>query len=383
MRLRSVRETRYNQSMFMGFSKLYQDAFGLDVSDFTLKIAKLSQREGTKALTSFGEYAVGEELVKNGEVQNKDQLASTIISACQSVQGEPLGTPYVVASLPEEKAFLQVIQLPRMERRQVREALTFEAENYVPYPLETVYLDHEIVSPLKNHLDHLDILLAALPKSTVDSYVAVLDQVGLIPIALEIESLAVLRAVIQNNTSPVPLLVADLGATRTSLSVFAGHSLRFTTSLQASSFGLTEAVAKYMGISLEEAEEKKRAYGLAFPEDKEGRNVFEALVPVLSDLAEHMRKYMEYYASHAQHQHLVKEQSRVQRVMLCGGAANLKGLPAWLASALGVQVELANPWVNILPDRAQVIPTLHFEDSLRYATALGLALRGIQPPSYD
>jgi Tfp pilus assembly PilM family ATPase len=87
---------------------------------------------------------------------------------------------------------------------------------------------------------------------------------------------------------------------------------------------------------------------------------------------------MEYHESHLPHQHLGQEQKKIKKIILCGGGANLQGLPDFLTKALKAEVAVGNPWVNILSSDSKEIPALSFQDSLGYTTALGLALRGIR-----
>ncbi len=84
------------------------------------------------------------------------------------VRGEKLNTNYAIVSLPEERAFLEVIQMPKMKTKELKEAIYFEAENYIPLSIEDVYLDFQIIQPLYNHLDHSDVLITALHKKIID-----------------------------------------------------------------------------------------------------------------------------------------------------------------------------------------------------------------------
>lgn len=356
---------------------LHPEAFGLDLSDFSLKIAKLKRTAKGIVLASFGEFPVPEGLMEQGEIKKEKELQTVIQNALQKVQGEKLQTKRVIASLPEEKAFLRVIQLPKLKPEEVAQAVVFQAENYIPYSLETVYLDSQVVHPLKNHLDHTDVLLASLSRTTVNAHLSLLQGAGLQVQALEIESLAQARALVHKESSLVPLLLVDLGATRTSFIVFAGTSLRFTASLPISSQEFTHAVARAMGVDADKAEELKRTHGLDSKEDPEGRQVLQALTPSLRQLVLQIKKYLDYYETHATHQHMTKEEKEIKKIILAGGGANLKGLPEFLAKELKAQTLQGNPWVNILQTPPKVLPPLSFEESLRYSTALGLALRGL------
>jgi len=373
----------------LDFLNLKTEAFGMDISDLSLKIAKLKRKGKFFCLSSFGEAEIKSGIIKGGEIKDEKKLTEIIKEATKSARGEKLKTRYVNASLPEEKAFLQVIQMPRMSEEDLRSAVVFEAENYIPLPIEQAYLDYETIFPVQDHLDHLDVLLAALPKTTVDPYLHCLKSAGLIPKALEIESLAIARALIKDSITSQPILLIDFGATRTSFIVFAGRSLRFTSSIPVSSNHFTRIIAKALAIAESEAEKLKIKYGLEekvilkiaddkTEVEKEKGKIFEALVPVLIDLVQQIRRCLDYYQTHASHEHLDSEDNGVSKILLCGGGANLKGLAELLSLELKIPVELGNPWVNILPEGKKETPQLPPDESLRYATALGLALRGVK-----
>jgi len=236
--------------------------FGLDISDLSLKIVKLKKRGELYNLASFGEEKIKPGIIKEGEIKDEDKLAEIIKTGLRRVKGEKLKTKYVIASLPEEKSFLQVIQMPRMSKEDLKSAVIYEAENYIPLPIQEVYLDSEIISPVNNHSDKFNVLLVALPRKTVDSYLSSLKKAGLQPEALEIESLSVARALIKNKATTSPILLVDLGETRTNFAVFAGHTLRFTSSISVSAGNFTEIISKNLGLSLAEAERLKMKYGL-------------------------------------------------------------------------------------------------------------------------
>lgn len=362
----------------MDILSLKPEAFGLDISDISLKIASLKKRGKFLALNSFCELEIPPGIIKEGEIRDENALAKIIKEALSKIKGKKIKTKYVIASLPEEKAFLQVIQLPKMPQEDLKSAVVYEAENYIPLPIEEVYLDSQIVPPIVDHLDHLDVLIAALPKKTIDPYISVLKAVGLKPVALEIESLSISRALVKNEVSPSPVFLIDFGACRTSFIIFSGYSLKFTNSIPISSRNLTETIALTLRLDFKKAEELKIKYGIK----KEGKNeeankIFEVLKPALNDLVKEIKKCLDYYQAHSSHEHLPPNGKGVGKILLSGGGANLKGLTEFLSSELKIPVALANPWVNILPSPLKEVPQLSFEESLRYTTALGLALRGI------
>ncbi|MBU0476722.1 type IV pilus assembly protein PilM [Patescibacteria group bacterium] len=364
------------------FLNLKSEAFGLDISDLSLKLIKLKKKKGDLGLASFEESFIKPGIIKEGEIKDEKSLVEIIRETLAKVKGEKLKTKYVIASLPEEKAYLQVIQMPHMNEEELKSAVIFEAENYIPLPIEDVYLGFQVVSPVYNHLDHIDVLIAALPKKTVDPYVSCLKEAGLTPQSLEIESLAISRALIKNEASNFPVLLVDFGATRTSFIMFAGRSLRFTSSIPVSSQKFTEAISQTLKVSFEKAEKLKLEHGLLkedpLTDGEEGKKVFEALIPAFTDLTEQIKKHLSFYQTHSFHEHLPSGRKGVEKILLCGGGANLKGLCDFLSLELKIPVEIGNPWINILPKSLKEVPELPYKESLKYTTALGLALRGVK-----
>jgi len=381
---------------------LEPEAFGLDFSDLSLKIVKLKKKGKFLSLASWGEVKIKPGIIEEGEIKNETALVEVIKEGLNKIEGEKLKTRNVVASLPEKKAFLQVIQMPKMKKEELKTAVLFEAENYIPLPVEKVYLDFQLVVPVHpvrdharalrarrafgravsngvhDHLDHLDILIAALPKKTVDPYLSCLKKAGLLPQVLEVESQSISRALIKNGVSPFPLFIIDFGKSRTSFIIFSGYSLRFTSSIPISSQKLTETISQTLGVNLAGAEKLKLKYGLRPPKETiKNKKISEAMTPVLTDLIKQIKKYINYYHTHSSHEYLSPDGEGIKKILLCGRGANLKGLTDFISSELEIPVELGNPWINILPEPLKEVPELPFKESLGYTSALGLALRGI------
>jgi len=350
--------------------KLESQSFGLDISDLSLKIIKLEKSGEGLRLSSFRETRIPSGIIKGGEIKDIENLAKIIKKGLKQVKGKRIRTKYVVSSLPEEKSFLDILQIPVMNEEEIENAVKFEAENYIPLKLDDVYFDFEKIQPISKQKKYQEILIAATPKHIVDSYFKALEQAGLIPIALEIESLAIVRSLIKKNTLTGPLLIIDFGETRTSFIIFSGKSLRFTSTIPISSQILTENISKNLKISREKAEKLKKKEGL------EGKKeIFEVIIPPLTDLAEQIKTCLKYYRSHASKDQISIDEKKLERILLCGGGANLKGLVGFLSSTLKIKVELSNPWINILKETVKEVPELSFEKSLAYTSALGLALR--------
>ena len=356
----------------MNLLTLKPEAFGLDISDLSLKLVMLEKKGKDVSLASFGRTGIPPGIVEHGEIKKEKTLADLIKHLVLHIKGKRIKTKYVVCSLPEEKAFLDVIQMPPIIDGELEEAVRLEAENYIPLPINSVYLDSEVVRPLYDHVKNIEVLVGAISKNIVDSYIRTIKLAGFQPLALEIESLAISRAVISKKETAQSLLIIDFGATRTSIIIFGGESVRFTTTIPVSSGGLTNSIAKVLNITPDDAEKLKTTYGM------HKKEIFEATIPPLTDLIEQIKTHLDYYYSHAPREKHSGKNRVVQEIILCGGGALLKGLPEFLESELKIKVKLANPWVNIFKGNLKQIPELSYEKSLGYTTALGLALRGIE-----
>ena len=360
------------------FLEIEPESFGLDISDLSLKIARLrkKQKKGF-TLVSVGEQEIKPGIVKDGIIKDEDALVKIIKKGISEVRGDKIRTEYVVCSLPEEKGFLEVIQMPKMEEADLKKAIRYEAENHIPLSADKVYLDSQIIRPAHNHTKYVEILTVAFPKEVVNPYVSCLKEAGLQPRALELESLAIARALVENEVASYDLLLIDMGVTKTSFIIFSGYSLRFTSSISISSEEFTKAIAGGLGVGLKEADKLKIKYGVEGKRVK-GKKVLEVLVPSLKILTDKVKKHLSFYLTHSSNSHLQPGRKGIEKIILSGGGANLKGLTGFLNSELKIPVEIGNPWINILLDTRKRSSLLSDKESLRYVTALGLALRGIK-----
>lgn len=345
------------------------ESFGLDFSDFSLKFAKLAQRGNDYELVSCGEVEVPRGIMEKSEIKDEKKLSQIIRQGLESVQGKKIKDRYVISSLPEEKSFLDVLKIPQLEEKEVRPALMVEAESHIPLPIKEVYCDFEKIENINKNATYQEMLFVAVPKTIVDSYVRVLKMAGLQPKAMEVESLAVARTLIREDGISKPFLVIDFGQTRISFVIVAGQHPRFTSSILMSSAGLTQHIAKNLNVDFAKAEDLKIKEGLTGKKE-----VFEAAIPILTDLAEQIKNHLNYYRSHSLKLDIIPDGQEIGKVILCGGGSNLKGLTEFLSSELNTVVELGNPWTNITKPKNRVIK-LKPEDALRFTTAFGLALR--------
>jgi type IV pilus assembly protein PilM len=359
------------------FLNLKPETFGLDFSDTSLKLVKIEKVLGKQGIVSFSEVFLKPGVIKNGEIRDREGLAAEIRQLLSGVKGKKLNTDCPVASLPEEKGFLEVIQMPKVLEKDLGPAVVFEAQNHIPLPMEDVYFDFQTIPIGPGNQDHQDVLIAALPKKIVDGYVECLKMASLKPLVFEPESLAISRALIKDGFAPEPVLMIDFGMANTSFVIFSGHSVRLTFSLPLFPGKITENIARALGIDIPEARKLKKKYGLGDESGKTAEQVSGIIATSFSDFISQTKKHLDYYYTHVSHEHLSGKNKKIARVLIFGGGSGLKGLQRFLANELDLQVEFADPWVNISKD-IETKPILEETDAIRYIAALGLALRGLE-----
>jgi len=342
-------------------------AFGLDLSDLSFKAVQLKKKNGGLTLVNFVKQEIPQGLVKGGEIKKEKELVD-LFKKTLGQTGGPFKNGRVVCNLPEEKVFIRIIQLPKMKKDELEKAVIWEAEANIPLDIDDVYLGWQIIDPIFEHIDHFDILITAAPRVVVDSYMNFLKKSGLQPIALEPESIAVVRSLMTKDDL-TPSIIVDLGAVGTNFVIFSALAIRFTSHINISGQLFTKAIIKKLEVDEKEANQLKIKVGLNQEGDKK---VYKALEPVIDDLAKEIKGYISFYHEHATHVH--GPDGAIGQVILCGGDSLLNNLPEVLTEKLGLPVKKGNSLVNILlGDKKET--TISQRESFVYTTAIGLALR--------
>jgi type IV pilus assembly protein PilM len=383
----------------MSFLKtLNPSAFGIDLSDRSIKIIQFKKKGEKLSNFLYGNEEIPAGLIEDGEIKDFKKIAELIKKIKSKTKPASIKTDYAVCSLPESKCFFREIDFPEMTLEEVSEAIKWETEQQIPLSWEEIYLDWHVLNEKKSlkkieeksTKDNLinskkesnlvnaeeikkktKVFLTAAPRKLVDSYVEVLKQAGLKPIAMEIESAAIVRTLVNKNKNKYDsaVLIIDFGETRTNFIIFKPPLIRFSRSISFSGAFLTNKISKELKIKYSEAEKLKRKWGM--DEEKGGGALAKCIEPALVDLSEKIQKSLNYYSEHFSKNF---PENEVKKIILCGGGANLKGLDSWLASKIKKEVEKNDPWSNV--SSLFLNKKLSFPKDSCYATAIGLALRG-------
>lgn len=338
------------------------NAFGLDIGTTTTKVVWLDREDDRITYTNSLTVPTPAQGVQSESPFDQQEMAQVINKL---VIDAKITTNNVNIALPENHAFTKVIEMPVLSDSELSSAIYWEAEQYIPMPLDTVTLAWSKLRNLKSTLaeEKMQVLLVAAPKELIKRYQTILDIAGLSIVSVETEILSVIRSVLSAKNAPTSL-VANIGTMSTTLGIVQNGLLVFNYSVPLGGAALTRAIASDFGLQVNQAEEYKRVYGLS---DKNfGGKVGQAIQPILTSLLTEVKKAMTFYTEK------YANESPISQVLLTGGGSSLPGLGVYFAQNIGVEAVTANPW-NML--NIQNVPKDVEVRGPEYAVAIGLALK--------
>ncbi|MBL8030437.1 MAG: type IV pilus assembly protein PilM [Candidatus Doudnabacteria bacterium] len=348
----------------LNFSKP-KSIIGLDVSSGSLKLVEVKSEGKSYILKAFARTPLPRGAILNDSIVDTKTFNFCLKQALDKPQFGRFDTHYINVSLPESKSFLRVIQIPKMSDAEAEAAVPYEAESFIPMPVEQVYLDWQKINEAG---DKQNILIIATPREYVDKYLEALDTGGLTASALEAESQSLCRSLIAWNSTETSLIV-DIDANRSNLVMVESGGLQFSSTVPIAGGAFTDGLSRSLGVSSVKGEEIKKKVGLS--NTTEYPNVKIALMPVLNNLTAEIKNVLKFHSE--------RSERPVEKVILAGGGAKLKGLPEAMQAEFGqegnIKVEIGDPWKNIESLKSSALSGI---ESSSWATAIGLALRNIE-----
>ena len=239
-------------------ARFLKTGFGLDVSDFSIELLELSSKVKVK---TFSRIILEPGIVENGLILDKRKLTKSLKELVAKTKTK---TSQVVLSLPESKVFIHVFKIPKgLKGTTLKDAIAFEAPKVIPLNQEEIYWDCQTISaPAKSAQQ--SVLYVAVFKNIIDTYIEVLGLAGLRPVVFEIESLALGRSLLSELKPTNSLMIVDLGARTTNISIFdKNKQLRWSSTIAVAGNHFTQAIVEKLKKTPEQAEKLKRDKGLA------------------------------------------------------------------------------------------------------------------------
>ena len=340
---------------------------GIDISSTTVKLLELSREGDRYRVESYAVAPLPPEAVVEKNV-NQVETVGTLIH--DLVVRSKTRAKHAVAAVSGSAVIIKTIAMPAgLSEEDLEAQLTVEADQYIPYPLEEVSLDFEELGPVPGREDQVNILLAACRQENIESRVDALEVAGLTPAIMDVEVFAMERAMALLQTQmpasgPQTVAMVDIGASMTTLSVFADGESVYTREQLFGGKQLTDEIMNRYDLSFEEAGRAKKQGGL--PEDYER----EVLEPFREAVVQQVSRSLQFFFSSS-------EYTQLDAIVLCGGVSAIEGLSSLIEERLNTPTIVANPFADM-----SVGPRVNAQalakDAPAMMVACGLAMRSLR-----
>lgn len=345
----------------MNNALFYQDkpVFGLDIGYSSLKVMQLTNKHGRQSVTGYGVCEFDPKAIKDGVIIDLEAVAKETYELFTKKLNGDITTRRVVLSIPAARTFTRSLTLPLLGKKDLIEALRLETEQYIPVPVDDLYVDYAVVEKREKEQE---ILLVAVPKKLVDSHIQLAELLGLEVVAVESTIGSASRLFVQAEQSDVPTVLIDLGSLSSDITIY-DKGLVVTGTVPGGGDSFTTAIMDKLGVTRQEAHIIKTKYGLGL--SKKQKEITEALKPILDQMIKETRRMIRYYDERS------GSEQKIDQVVTMGGGANMPGLSEHLTNILRLPVRMCDPWQHL--DFKNIKPPSTIEKSM-YVTVSGLAL---------
>ncbi len=341
-----------------------KEVVGLDIGSSAVKAVELRPVGKGFKVTAFATEPVPPDSIVDGAIVDGTAVSDAIK---RLFQNKAFKTKEVAASLSGNAVIVKKISLPIMTPQELSESIHWEAEQYIPFDIQDVNLDYQVLDSGADGKGTMDVLLVAAKKEKIADYTGVISQAGRTPVVVDVDAFALQNAYEMNYApeSGSVVVLLNAGASAININILSGDQSLFTRDISMGGNAYTEAVQKELGLTFEHAEQAKRGQpvdGVSFDEVR----------PVLHAMTENVlleiQKTFDFFKATA-------ASDRIDRILLSGGASSVDGFAEAVGERFGAPVESFDPFKKIafdaqklgMSDVDHLVPTA--------AVAVGLALR--------
>ena len=340
---------------------------GLDIGSSAVKAVELKAAGKGYKITAFGTEVIPPDSIVDGAIIDGAAVAEAIR---RLFEGRKIQTKEVAASLSGNAVIVKKITLPVMTVTELAESIYWEAEQYIPFDIQDVNLDYQILDPgdAANGKSTMDVLLVAAKKEKIADYTGVIAQAGRTAVVVDVDAFALQNAFEVNyGIEPGQVVVLlNAGASATNINILQGDQSVFTRDLSIGGNAYTEALQKELNLPFEQADLLKRGEavdGVTFEEAK----------PVLRAVSENVmleiQKTFDFFKASASSDH-------IDRIVISGGASRVDGFREMLEERFGTPVEEFDPFRAVTWDPGK-LGSESADHAATAAVAVGLALRKV------
>jgi len=347
------------------FKKKSAPVVGIDISATAIKLLELSRSGGRYRVESYAVEPLPPDSVVDKNITDIDAVGEAIGRA---VKKSGTKTKHAAAAVAGSAVITKLIEMPaNLSDSDMESQLQVEADQYIPFPLDEVALDFEVLGISADNPDRVEVLLAASRSDNVDVRVGALEIGGLTAKVIDVEAFALentvsmLAANLFDSGEDKIIAIADVGSSVTTFSVLENLKIIYSREQQFGGAQLTEDIQRRYGLSYEEAGLAKRQGGL--PENY----VPEVLEPFKESMSQQISRAQQFFFSSSQI-------ANIDHLILAGGCSSVEGVAELIESKLGVPTTVANPFADM--SVSSRIPTQSLSnDAPALMVSCGLALR--------
>jgi type IV pilus assembly protein PilM len=339
---------------------------GLDIGSSAVKAVELKSAGKSFRVTAFGTEPVPPDSIVDGAIIDGGAVADAIR---RLFENKAFKTKEVAASLSGNAVIVKKISLPVMTESELSESIQWEAEQYIPFDIQDVNLDYQILDAGKagDGKGTMDVLLVAAKKEKIADYTGVITQAGRVPVIVDVDAFALQNAYEMNYGLDLGgvVVLLNAGASAININIVSGGQSVFTRDISMGGNAYTEAVQKELNLPFEGAEQAKRGEPVDGVSFEEVKSVLHAMT---ENVLLEIQKTFDFFKATA-------SSERIDRILLSGGACSVDGFAHAIEERFTAPVESFDPFKKIsfdplklgVQDMDRVVPTA--------AVAVGLALR--------
>ncbi len=343
---------------------------GLDVGSSSVKAVELESASGGYKLTGFGYAALPSEAIVQGSFMNAPAISSAIRDACDEAG---IKAKEVASSVSGHSVIVKRISLPIQSEYELEETISWVAEQYIPFDINVVNIDHQVLQ--EDTLEgQMDVILVAAKKDLIDDYTSVIADAGLSLAVLDVDSFAVgnMYEYCYNPNDTDTVALVDIGASVININVMTGNVPAFTRDITTGGNQYTEEIQKTLGISSEEAERiKVGGHATGTSKDVVPQEVEEAMRSVSETILGEIQRSLDFYRA-------TTSSGDLDKMILCGGGARVAGLARLFQEKIEIPVEIADPFSKISIATRSVDADQLRDLAPALCVALGLGMRKVE-----
>ena len=338
---------------------------GLDIGSSSVKAIELKPAGKGYRVSAIGVESVPPDSIVDGAIIDGGAVADAVR---RLFANKRFKAKDVVASLSGNSVIVKKITLPTMTEAELADSIYWEAEQYIPFDIQDVNLDYEILDG-GNGQGSMEVLLVAAKKDKIGDYTNAISQAGRTPVVVDVDVFALQNAFEVNyglDPSSVVAIV-NAGASAININILSGGQSVFTRDVSMGGNAFTEAVQKELNLPFESAEQLKKGFDVDGATYDDARAVLRAMT---DNVLLEVEKTFDFFKATASN-------DRIDRIMLCGGASRVEGFAEALRERFNTEVELFDPFRQVAVDPQKLGIDSIDEYAPVAAVAMGLALRKV------